>query len=102
MRRLIQVAVLLLVLVHVGGPLFETVDQWDNFPATGNDFVLSFLAVVVCLGFMLLVQFWPRLRSVLSRVGSLLIPPEEPHGPFESSVWLPGPIPKTTPLPLRI
>jgi type VI protein secretion system component VasK len=42
MRRvLVMVVLVLIVTVHISGPLFETVDHWDQFPQSGNDIVLS-------------------------------------------------------------
>lgn len=102
MRRAVQLAILLLVLVHVGGAMFETLDEWDNFPQSGNDFVLSFLAVIVCLGLMLLTRLWPKLLVVLSLIRSLLNPLSNLLGPFISSGWTPVQILKRRPLFLRI
>lgn len=61
-RRLIQIAVLLLVLIHVGGPLFETVDHWDQFSQGqgGDDLVLSVLSLVAGCGLTLLVGYFLR------------------------------------------
>ena len=102
MRCAVQLALLLLVLVHVGGPMFEAVDEWDNFPQSGNDFVLSFLAVIVCLGLMLLPRFWPKLVAVLSLIRSLLNPSSNLRGRIDSWGWTPVQIPKSRPLLLRI
>ena len=60
MRRLIQLVVLILLLVHLGGPLFETVDHWDRFAQGGDDFVLSILGVIADFGLTLLVAYFLR------------------------------------------
>jgi hypothetical protein len=102
MHRAVQIALLLLVLVHVGGPMFETVDEWDNFHQTGDDFVLSFLGVIISLGLMLLTRLWPKLLTVLSLIRSRLNPLANLRGPVDLSAWAPIPIPKSRPLFLRI
>ena len=72
MRRLIQIAVLLLLLIHLVWPLFETVEHWDQFAKGGDDLVLGVLSVIAGLGLTLFVGF--VLRSVLrpSLASSLL------------------------------
>ncbi len=74
MRRLIQIAVLLLVLIHVGGPLFETVDHWDQFSQGqgGDDLVLGVLSLVAGLGLTLLVGYFLRKIIEPSLASSLL------------------------------
>ena len=102
MRRLIQIAVLLLLLIHLGGPLFETVDHWDQFAQGGDDLVLSVLTVIVGLGLTLLVGFFLRLVVRPSLASSLLNPlvlPEKGCAYLDA----PRPAPLTSPpLPLRI
>lgn len=102
MRRAVQVVLLLIVLLHVGGPMFETVDEWDNFPQSGNDYVLSLLTVVLCLGLMLVNRFWPAVLAVLSLFWSLFHISSSQHRRIDSSVWTPVQIPKNGPLILRI
>ena len=46
-QRIITAALALLLLVCFGGPVFETIDHWDNYAETGNDFVLAVMAVAV-------------------------------------------------------
>lgn len=54
MRRLLATVVLILLLaVCMFGPLFETVDHWDQFPQSGNDIVLSIVLAVALLAFCL-------------------------------------------------
>ena len=102
MRRLIQIAVLLLLLIHLGGPLFETVDHWDQFAQGGDDLVLSVLSVIAGLGLTLFVGF--VLRSVLrpslaSSLLSFLALPEK----GATILDVPRPALLTSPpLPLRI
>lgn len=43
-----MVVLVLLAAVCISGPLFETVDHWDQFPQSGNDIVLgTFLALTL-------------------------------------------------------
>lgn len=49
-RRTIIILLAILLFLLFAGPLFETVDHWDNFPQTGNDTVLSFVMLVTCMG----------------------------------------------------
>lgn len=60
MRRLIHLALVLLLLVHLCGPLFETVDHWDGFAQGGDDFVLSVLGVIVGFGLTLFLASFLR------------------------------------------
>ncbi len=104
MRRLIQIAVLLLVLVHVGGPLFETVDHWDQFSQGqgGDDLVLSVLSLVAGLGLTLLLGYFLRKIVEPSLTSSLLSLIPLPHSVnnFVSSL---RPAPFTSPpLALRV
>lgn len=104
MRRLIQVAVLLLVLIHVGSPVFETVDHWDQFSQGqgGDDLVLSVLSLIVGLGLTLLVGYFLRKVVEPSLASSLLslIPLLHSTSIFVSAL---RPAPLTSPpLALRI
>lgn len=40
-RRCIEFAIVLALMVYLCAPLFESVDQWDNFPHQGKDIALS-------------------------------------------------------------
>ena len=102
MRRLIQIAVVLLLLIHIGGPLFETVDHWDRFAQGGDDLVLSVLSVIVGLGLTLLVGFLLRLIVEPSLASSLpsLVPAPQKAGKFLSA-FRPAPL-TSPPLALRI
>lgn len=51
--RLVQLAVVLLVVVYLYAPLFESVDHWDHFPQSGHDIVLTVLGIALCLGIAL-------------------------------------------------
>lgn len=51
--RLVQFAVILLLLVYLCAPLFESVDHWDHFPRSGHDIVLTVLGAALCLGITL-------------------------------------------------
>ena len=51
--RLVQLAVVLLLVVYLCAPLFELVDHWDHFPQSGHDIVLTILGVALCLGIAL-------------------------------------------------
>jgi len=103
-RHLIQIAVLLLILIHVGGPLFETVDHWDQFSQGqgGDDLVLSVLSLIVGLGLTLLVGYFlrkiiePSLANWLLR----LIPLSHKVNGFVSA-FRPAPF-TSPPLALRI
>ncbi|MDQ2947417.1 MAG: hypothetical protein M3Y27_16030 [Acidobacteriota bacterium] len=48
-RTIIILLAILLFLIFVG-PLFETVDHWDNIPKTGNGTVLTLVLVVSWIG----------------------------------------------------
>ena len=73
MRRLLATVVLILLLaVCVFGPLFETVDHWDQFPQTGNDIVLSIVLAVALFAFCLCTTLrivW-LFASILPDVGN--------------------------------
>lgn len=49
-RRTIIILLAILLCLICAGPLFETVDHWDNFPQTGNDMVLTLVLVVSLIG----------------------------------------------------
>jgi hypothetical protein len=49
-RRTIIILLAILLFLIVTGPLFETVDHWDNIPKTGNDTVLTLILVVSWIG----------------------------------------------------
>lgn len=51
--RLVQFAVVLLLVVYLCAPLFESVDHWDHFPQSGHDIVVTVLGVALCLGIAL-------------------------------------------------
>ena len=72
MRRLIQIALLLLVLIPVGGAVFETFDHWDQAAEGGDDLVLSVLGVVAGLALTLLAGFLLRVAVVSSLANSWL------------------------------
>jgi hypothetical protein len=71
-RRLIQIALLLLVLIPVGGAVFETFDHWDQAAEGGDDLVFNVLGVVVCLALTLLAGFLLRLAVESSLANSWL------------------------------
>ncbi len=102
MRRLVQIALLLLLLIHLGGPPFETVDHWDQFAQGGDDFVLSVLRVAVGLGLtvvLALFLLWIFLVLIAKSVLSL-IPLRRDAGAY---LGAPRPAPfASPPLPLRI
>lgn len=101
-RRLIQVVLLLLLLVLLCGPLFETVDHWDHFAQGGNDLVLNALGVVVGFGLSVLVSFLLRLifRPAFASFRLSLVALPQIANAFLGSIQ---PAPDTSPpLPLRI
>jgi hypothetical protein len=71
-RRLIQIALLLLVLIPVGGAVFETFDHWDHAAEGGDDLVFNILGVVVCLALTLLAGLLLRLAVECSLANSWL------------------------------
>jgi hypothetical protein len=77
-RRSIQIALLLLLLVHLAGAPFETIDRWDQFAQGGNDLVLSVLSVVAGLGLTLVMACLLRLALwavlVKRRLGLVVLP----------------------------
>ena len=102
MRRLIQVALLLLILIHLGGPPFETVDHWDQFAQGGDDLVLNVLGVVVGLGLTVVLAFflrWVFPASLASSLLSLIVLSQEASAFLE--IARPAPF-TSPPLPLRI
>ena len=52
-RALIQFALLVILVVWLGGPVFENVYPWDIFPDSGDNLVLMLTAAAVCFGAML-------------------------------------------------
>jgi hypothetical protein len=101
-RRIVQVVLLLLLLVHGGGPLFETVDHWDGFAQGGDDFVLSALGVIAGLGLTVLVGFLVRWVVPVMRAASALNLDTFSQAAC-ASLEAPKPAPSTSPpLPLRI
>ena len=101
-RRSIQLALLLLLLVYIVGAPFETVDHWDNFAQGGNDLVLSVLSLVAGFGLILVVACLLRLalRRIFSKrtVGFAILPQ---LATAFLEVARPEP-PTSPPLPLRI
>jgi hypothetical protein len=63
--RLVQFAVILLLLVYLCAPLFESVDHWDHFPQSGHDIVLTVMGAALCLGITLALM-----RIVLQAIGA--------------------------------
>lgn len=55
-ERFAQLALVLLVIVLLLAPLFETIDWWDGFPQSGNDIVLTVLAALAVFGFVALLR----------------------------------------------
>ena len=47
-RRIALILMFLAVVLLLGGPVFEHFDHWDGFPQSGQDFLLSVIAVLVC------------------------------------------------------
>jgi hypothetical protein len=48
-RRLAWILLFSMLAIFIAGPLFEHFDHWDNFPQSGNDILLTVIAVLVCL-----------------------------------------------------
>lgn len=48
-RRVAWILLLVALLIFLGGPVFEHFDHWDHFPQSGNDILLTLVAVVICL-----------------------------------------------------
>lgn len=69
MRRVsVTVVLLLLLAVCICGPLFETVDHWDQFPQSGNDIVLGTVLALTLLALCLCATIrLARLVSSISR-----------------------------------
>jgi hypothetical protein len=81
-ERLVQGVLLLLVIVSVCGPLFETVDHWDRFLQGGSDIVLSILGLGIVLGLVLVcIRALLAVTFVLFRI----ITPG-----LSAPQWLPG------------
>ncbi len=64
--RLLKLLILFALAAYVAGPLFETVDRWDNFPRGSGDIalsvsgVLTFVAGAVAFGMALRRQMRAR------------------------------------------
>lgn len=43
------VLLFLAVVIFLSGPVFEHFDRWDHFPQSGNDILLTLVAVVICI-----------------------------------------------------
>jgi len=52
-RRIAQIVVLLLLTIFLFAPVYEHFDHWDGFPRSGDDTVLSLIAVVTFCGIVL-------------------------------------------------
>lgn len=78
MRRSIQIALLLLLFVHLAWAPLETIDRWDQFAQDGNDLELSVLSLVAGFGLILVVACLLRLalRAVLMKrsLGLVVLP----------------------------
>jgi drug/metabolite transporter (DMT)-like permease len=48
-RWLAWILLFLVLAIFLAGPVFEHFDHWDNFPQSGNDILLTVIAVLVCL-----------------------------------------------------
>jgi hypothetical protein len=71
-RRFAWIALLLVFAMFLGGPVFEHFDHWDHFPQSGNDILLTLLAVVIC--FAAAVSLLRKLEQAPTT--SLDLPPE--------------------------
>lgn len=69
MRRvLVMVVLVLLVAAYISGPLFETVDHWDQFPQSGNDIVLAVVLALTLFALCLCAALkWVGFVSSVSR-----------------------------------
>lgn len=82
MRRKIAVIVLVLVVaIFLAGPVFEHFDRWDHFPQSGNDILLTLVAVVVCLGAALSL-----IRKTETNTSSSDVPPQTASGQQKPSM----------------
>ena len=52
-RRIAQIVVLLLLTIFLLAPIYEHFDHWDGFPRSGDDTVLTLIAVVTFCGVVL-------------------------------------------------
>lgn len=87
MRRvLVMVVLVLLVVAYISGPLFETVDHWDQGPQSGNDIVLAVVLALTLFALGLratlkLVQFVSSIfrdgkeDAVFPHLRNILLPP---------------------------
>jgi hypothetical protein len=95
--RPIQVVLVLLLLVYFAGPLFETVDQWDQLAqGTGlDDFETDVLSLVAVVALSVLIanlarwtlrasvpKLWPGLLALRGNAGVFL--PARPAEPIAS------------------
>lgn len=48
-RRFAWIALLLVFVLFLGGPVFEHFDHWDHFPQSGNDILLTLVTAVICI-----------------------------------------------------
>ncbi len=53
-RRIGQLVILLLLTVFLLAPVYEHFDHWDGFPRSGDDTVLSLVAIVTFCGVVLI------------------------------------------------
>ena len=97
MRRLLATVVLILLLaVCMFGPLFETVDHWDQFPQSGNDIVLTIVFVLVLLalclcatlqlvGFVSSISRDRKESAALARLRNIFVPSDslDTSSPFK-------------------
>ena len=100
-RRLIQIALALLFIVHLAGAPLETIDRWDQFVEGGNDLELIVIGVVAVLGLTLVTACLLRLalRAVSVKRFGLVVPPQIAEVFIEAA----RPAPFTSPpLSLRI
>lgn len=65
-RRIAQIVVLLLLTIFLVAPVYEHFDHWDGFPRSGDDTVLSLVAVVTFCG-VILVAAHSLFRVFLER-----------------------------------
>ena len=69
-QRIGQIIVLLLLVILLLAPVYESFDHWDGFPSGGDDTVLSLLAVITFCGVVMVAGrslFQTFLRERLGR-----------------------------------
>jgi formate hydrogenlyase subunit 4 len=98
-ERFAQLALVLLVIVLLLAPLFETIDRWDGFPQSGNDIVLTVLAALAVFGFVVLLRAVVVFTAVRLRTRLKPALSWRHTAAFSSAAhfWISAP-----PLPLRI